>query len=997
MNKHFLNFTLAALVCSAMSASFTSCKDYDGDIDNLQNQIDKMNVSLGQLQELINSGMVIKSVTSTADGISFTMSDNKTYTVTNGKDGANGKNGTAWTIGDDGYWYKDGQKTNYKAIGEDGAVGPQGPKGDKGDTGAQGPQGPAGGNGSQGPAGPQGPAGQYYVPNPETGNFDIYQDGKFVKDSGISWRPTTTEGITAIYSGNELTIAGVKGADGKPTTVKISLGTPMGTLAFIPSVLSNVGGYPTTDKPFYHINSYLNEHKYVSSTKAFTPQTNWNKSNIVELYYRVSPQNAFVSETSFAKFINRDIATSRKAAGDLEDLMNVAKFDVEKANTEGVLAVSATYNKTAAASGSKKDIAALQLWNGQVPFVTDYIAPSSTPVTGVITNPKSNHKLYYTRDYAIINDRAETSSFIQNTVGVTLAKEPNLNMVYTGELNIAEYVELYETTLQKTLTELGFDGISYKYSLPAEYISDDAQKTNQQWFVTLSEDGVLKVNEDNLKPANPGAGDTPAKYLAPAIGRTPVVRVDAYMVPNATGKEGESLEPLMVASSYIKVNITRNQPTTPDKQPNIEETYENADAYEYHKLAATYSFAAGMDYQQVNKVLYGRTGLDSEHFWNHYAGNNNEYKVTVSVWNENGRPKEEKVLSTGTATAGTKYTTTAAQGVELEVLLGNAPTQTSSINCNINNDILTNNTYGSPDGKTGARYTVTIEIPSDNEYSYGNIVIKQVFYVKETCTVYQFNPNYQIGNTNSVSVIGKPTAAGWKLESNIAEVFKMVNGKNIYQYYNLAPVTNTTGINFVIDPGQTGVALSDVVIDGVTTQNIALTQALAEAQKTVKMHYDVDLVNGEKCTQNFNVIFINPFKAGNLAGVAIDGVKIGGDSQNAAKSVKVLDIDNETIYNWIVANNALGLSNVAISKFKLDPSQVSVSYEFDKTTNDYKTFVGNLVQGSTFDVDANGIITFNNLGTRLDKSYNLTLNATVTFKNISIVKLAIPVTVKGVN
>ena len=147
---------------------------------------------------------------------------------------------------------------------------------------------------------------------------------------------------------------------------------------------------------------------------------------------------------------------------------------------------------------------------------------------------------------------------------------------------------------------------------------------------------------------------------------------------------------------------------------------------------------------------------------------------------------------------------------------------------------------------------------------------------KETCTVYQFNPNYQIGNTNSVSVIGKPTAAGWKLESNIAEVFKMVNGKNIYQYYNLAPVTNTTGINFVIDPGQTGVALSDVVIDGVTTQNIALTQALAEAQKTVKMHYDVDLVNGEKCTQNFNVIFINPFKAGNLAGVAIDGVKIGG-------------------------------------------------------------------------------------------------------------------------
>ena len=88
------------------------------------------------------------------------------------------------------------------------------------------------------------------------------------------------------------------------------------------------------------------------------------------------------------------------------------------------------------------------------------------------------------------------------------------------------------------------------------------------------------------------------------------------------------------------------------------------------------------------------------------------------------------------------------------MLLGNAPTQTSSINCNINNDILTNNTPdGNYPGKEGARYTVKIEIPSDNEYNYGNIVIEQVFYVKETPALMAFNPNYQIGNTNSVSVI----------------------------------------------------------------------------------------------------------------------------------------------------------------------------------------------------------------------------------------------------
>ena len=63
------------------------------------------------------------------------MSDNQTYEITNGKDGAPG---TAWTIGEDGMWYKDGVKTDYKAIGVDGAVYPQYPKGDKGDQGEQG-------------------------------------------------------------------------------------------------------------------------------------------------------------------------------------------------------------------------------------------------------------------------------------------------------------------------------------------------------------------------------------------------------------------------------------------------------------------------------------------------------------------------------------------------------------------------------------------------------------------------------------------------------------------------------------------------------------------------------------------------------------------------------------------------------------------------------------------------------------------------------------------
>ena len=75
-------------MCTSMAVSYTSCKDYDSDIDNLQTQIDGIKVTLGELQSKIDSGNVITGVTSTADGLVITLSDNKSYTITNGKDGA---------------------------------------------------------------------------------------------------------------------------------------------------------------------------------------------------------------------------------------------------------------------------------------------------------------------------------------------------------------------------------------------------------------------------------------------------------------------------------------------------------------------------------------------------------------------------------------------------------------------------------------------------------------------------------------------------------------------------------------------------------------------------------------------------------------------------------------------------------------------------------------------------------------------------------------------
>lgn len=129
-NNLFRKFLAVFLTGTLLGA--VGCKDYDDDINDLQKQIDETNASVSELKALIESGSVIKSVTKTNNGLSFTLSNNQTYEVTNG---TNGTNADVWTIGADGYWYKNDVKQSYKAVGVDGVKGDKGDKGDTGDKG----------------------------------------------------------------------------------------------------------------------------------------------------------------------------------------------------------------------------------------------------------------------------------------------------------------------------------------------------------------------------------------------------------------------------------------------------------------------------------------------------------------------------------------------------------------------------------------------------------------------------------------------------------------------------------------------------------------------------------------------------------------------------------------------------------------------------------------------------------------------------------------------
>ena len=124
MNKKFLSAILFGALMVTSTGTFVSCKDYDEDIEGLQTQINANKDAIAKLQQLVGSGNRVTGVASSANGLVVTMSNGSSVTIeaAAGKDGKDGKNGTEWTIGEDGYWYMDGEKTENLAVAE-GAIG----------------------------------------------------------------------------------------------------------------------------------------------------------------------------------------------------------------------------------------------------------------------------------------------------------------------------------------------------------------------------------------------------------------------------------------------------------------------------------------------------------------------------------------------------------------------------------------------------------------------------------------------------------------------------------------------------------------------------------------------------------------------------------------------------------------------------------------------------------------------------------------------------------
>ena len=245
----------------------------------------------------------------------------------------------------------------------------------------------------------------------------------------------------------------MQGKDGESISVDLVSGIALSSIAFIPDVVSQDVPYATTSNPFYHIKNYLDETKY-NANNTFKAQSDWGKSNVVAMNYRLNPEDANVDAKTVYGFIDRKITT--RAADDRTLLLNVN----DKSVSNGVVVIGATVNPNALVENQEYNIAALQAWYGQKPLTSDYVHITSEEIDLILADSAKTVKgeaaiTFYNRTQSIA--KGESDAFIKQFVA--LDADANAAFKYTSTIDLKDYVGLYSDNKTEWLAALGFKGM----------------------------------------------------------------------------------------------------------------------------------------------------------------------------------------------------------------------------------------------------------------------------------------------------------------------------------------------------------------------------------------------------------------------------------------------------------------------------------------------------------------------------------------------------------
>ena len=507
--KYFSALLMGALTIASVS-TFTSCKDYDDDISSLQSQIDKLNEMVSKIQGQIDKGAILTSVSPVENGVKLTLSNGDSYTITNGKDGAKGAAGAAgapgtpgkdadiWKIGDDGYWYKNETKTDWKAVGTDGAAG------------------------AAGTAGTAGKDGKYYVPNPQTGTFFVYGDGdKDAYDSGVSYLASGI--ITATWTKDVLTLNGVKNEAGEQ--IVINLTTDLKALVFSPEYyyqgieafeMATYKFKPKTVKAVDPDGNYKTDAPTTASTF-------FNYAPDMTASYFLNPANAKVEDKAeLFSFISADKKYVTRGTEPKRDF-RVEKVDLSKS---GMVTVHTKYNGDAVktiAADNQVTVLALQYKGVNGTVTSDFAAVRATAYTDLQLNlasvPHDCNHLYATAAEAI-NHAAQANLKYNDDKGIDLRELINTDRVYEGGACLG-----WDKNAKEDLVKQA----GFKYSFELVGYHKGANETSQSAHAAIAADGYTMRAQmpdgGNQQPYGYSAEKANNLQNPATMNREPLVRV----------------------------------------------------------------------------------------------------------------------------------------------------------------------------------------------------------------------------------------------------------------------------------------------------------------------------------------------------------------------------------------------------------------------------------------------------------------------------------------
>jgi hypothetical protein len=596
MKKRFLNVIFLGALLLGTVGTVTSCKDYDDDLESVRNDIAALQKSVSDLQAAISGGAVISSVTPTANGVTVTLSNGNTFTISNGQDGTNGtngtngadgKNGSVVTIGDNGNWFIDGVDTGKAA------------KGDKGDKGDPGQNGDAGQNGAPGAAAPT----IYYEPGLEGAEAGFWVKVTIAAD-GTETRVVTTDkwqiapegAITAIWDteNGTLTLTGVENAEEGILT--ISLWTGLSSLAFVPDYEDWYG------KETIWFNEFVLPNMNDAKNPTFIVKNNPVAS------YRLNPKNAKIDDYTFS-FIGRSIQT--RANADIDGLLTYSNF-AQDAET-GFLDFNVTLDqKVYDANFKDKDgnvingkypVAALKATkkDGSAEYISDYVTISNYTYSAYELIRKAPFEKDGTLSLDGLYDFDPTKIPTYNEfTNIQLEVKAGSSL----DLNTVPVYVTWDWTAGKyySVQSLGLD-VKYEFSMD---LNEDGKidakdkvlgadgTTDQQQYVDLDANGVVTID----RTVATGSG-------AAAIGKYPVFLMKVVI----DGK--------VVAKKYILVSIVA-EATKPAADVNVTVAAKSLNYVDLDGVNTNAKSTIGITTQQANDIL-GEVALDNNAFAINYG------------------------------------------------------------------------------------------------------------------------------------------------------------------------------------------------------------------------------------------------------------------------------------------------------------------------------------------------------------------------------------------